>query len=168
VRSFTLLLPVKPALSAPATAYDGYPFIVSVALAGAPTGTAVAIERKVSATWIKVAGDRIELSVGTCSASQAFRRAADGQGVERRCRVAARPRPGPAGRSADAAATRACDRPGRASTGAGARRGQPRPARLRHPGRALAGAQRSSSVEASGVMPCSRSEAAIAERAELS
>jgi hypothetical protein len=54
VRTFELVSPVKPALSVPATAYDGYPLIVSVAVAGAPSGTAIAIERKDGSGWSRL------------------------------------------------------------------------------------------------------------------
>lgn len=55
VRSFTLVSPVKPSLTVPATAYDGYPFIVSVSLTGAPPGTGAAIERRAGSGWTRVA-----------------------------------------------------------------------------------------------------------------
>lgn len=55
VRSFTLRSPVAAVLAVPAKAYDGYPFFVSVALAGAPAGTQVVIERKSGASWLKLA-----------------------------------------------------------------------------------------------------------------
>jgi hypothetical protein len=49
VRSFTLKSNVQPVLSVPQKAYDEYPFIVSVAAAGAPTGASVVIERRPAA-----------------------------------------------------------------------------------------------------------------------
>ncbi len=55
VLTFTLRSPVQPALTVPQKAYEGYPFIVSVALAGAPTGTQTVIERKSGSGWSKVA-----------------------------------------------------------------------------------------------------------------
>ncbi len=55
VRSFTLRSPVAPSLGVPQTAYDGYPFFVSIALAGAPDGTQAIVERKNGTGWLKVA-----------------------------------------------------------------------------------------------------------------
>lgn len=66
LRTFKLASPVKPAISVPATAYDGYPFIVAAAVTGAPAGTAVAIERKSGAGWTKVAS--ASASAGTAEA----------------------------------------------------------------------------------------------------
>jgi hypothetical protein len=55
VRSFTLRSLVAPALTVPQKAYDGYPFLVSIALAGAPDGTQAIVERKNGAGWLKLA-----------------------------------------------------------------------------------------------------------------
>lgn len=66
VRSFKLVSPVTPALTVPATAYEGYAFLVSVAVKGAPAGSEVAIERKTGAGWSKVA--TASASAGTAEA----------------------------------------------------------------------------------------------------
>src|SRR5262249_54965363 len=52
VRSFDLVSPVQPALTVPAKAYDGYPFFVSLKLAGAANGTKATIERKGRPSWL--------------------------------------------------------------------------------------------------------------------
>jgi hypothetical protein len=51
VRTLELRSEVKPALSITGRAYAGHPFLVSLALAGAPDGSEAVVERQVGGSW---------------------------------------------------------------------------------------------------------------------
>jgi hypothetical protein len=54
VRTLILRSPVKPTVGVSGRAYAGFPFFVSLGLAGAPDGTTVVVERRVGSQWKRV------------------------------------------------------------------------------------------------------------------